>query len=90
MVQFLRLIFRTCNVIKELKNIEATTTELSKATALHVLTNDVLHPHGLHQNMSRWVEENIVHLFPHWNFRGREGEIIQVWAWRVAGRISYN
>ncbi len=41
MVQFLRLIFRTCNVIKELKNIEATTTELSKATALMAMREKI-------------------------------------------------
>ena len=31
--------------------------------------------------MTHWLERPIVHLLPHWNFRGREGEIIEVWAY---------
>lgn len=27
-----------------------------------------------------WTDEPVLHLFPHWNWPGREGEIIDVWA----------
>ena len=27
-----------------------------------------------------WGKEPVLHLFPHWNFAGREGELISVWA----------
>lgn len=36
---------------------------------------------AFYQNKSHWSESPNVHLLPHWNFRGREGEIIQVWAY---------
>lgn len=28
-----------------------------------------------------WTDEPIVHLFPHWNWAGKEGEIIDVWVY---------
>ena len=36
---------------------------------------------AFYQNKSHWTEEPIVHLMPHWNFTGREGEPINVWAY---------
>jgi beta-galactosidase len=33
------------------------------------------------QNLSHWTEQPMVHLLPHWNHPGREGEIIPVWAY---------
>jgi len=37
---------------------------------------------AFYQNQSHWIEDRpIVHLLPHWNFKGREGEIIKVWAY---------
>ncbi len=33
------------------------------------------------QNISHWTEKPMVHLLPHWNFRGREGEDIRVSAY---------
>ena len=34
-----------------------------------------------YQNRSHWLREPMVYLFPHWNHRGLEGEIIDVWAY---------
>jgi beta-galactosidase len=28
-----------------------------------------------------WGKDPVLHLFPHWNFEGREGEVIPVWAY---------
>ena len=37
---------------------------------------------AFYQNQSHWIEDRpIVHLLPHWNFAGLEGEIIKVWAY---------
>lgn len=37
---------------------------------------------AFYQNQSHWIENKpIVHLLPHWNFRGREGEKIRVSAY---------
>ena len=37
---------------------------------------------AFYQNQSHWIEDRpIVHLLPHWNFRGREGEKIRVVAY---------
>lgn len=36
---------------------------------------------AFYQDKSHWAEEPLVHLLPHWNFRGREGEPIKVWAY---------
>lgn len=33
------------------------------------------------QNQSLWTDQPMVHLLPHWNFQGREGELISVWAY---------
>ncbi len=34
-----------------------------------------------YQNMSHWTGAPMIHLLPHWNLPGREGEEIQVWAY---------
>lgn len=36
---------------------------------------------SFYQNQSHWIDKPMVHLLPHWNFRGREGEIIRVAAY---------
>ncbi len=36
---------------------------------------------AFYQNQSHWSEKPMVHLLPHWNLRGREGEPIPVWAY---------
>ena len=36
---------------------------------------------AFYQNKSHWVDEPMVHLMPHWNFEGREGENIRVVAY---------
>lgn len=36
---------------------------------------------AFYQNMSHWTDEPMVHLLPHWNFEGREGENIKVSAY---------
>ena len=36
---------------------------------------------AFYQNQSFWTREPMVHLLPHWNFEGREGEPIAVWAY---------
>lgn len=37
---------------------------------------------AFYQNQTHWIEDRpLVHLLPHWNFEGREGEIINVWAY---------
>lgn len=33
------------------------------------------------QNQSFWLDEPMIHLLPHWNFEGREGELIRVSAY---------
>ena len=34
-----------------------------------------------YENQSHWTEKPMVHLLPHWNLAGREGEEIAVWAY---------
>ncbi len=36
---------------------------------------------AFYQNKSHWTDEPMVHLLPHWNFEGREGEPIKVFAY---------
>lgn len=37
---------------------------------------------AFYQNQTHWIEDRpLVHLLPHWNFEGREGEIIRVFAY---------
>lgn len=30
---------------------------------------------------SWWTNENVLHIFPHWNLKGHEGEMVEVWAY---------
>jgi len=34
-----------------------------------------------YQNMAHWTDDPMVHILPHWNHPGREGEIIPVWVY---------
>ena len=36
---------------------------------------------AFYQNQSHWSDKPMVHLMPHWNFKGREGELIRVSAY---------
>ena len=36
---------------------------------------------AFYQNQSFWTEKPMVHLLPHWNFKGHENEIIKVFAY---------
>ncbi len=36
---------------------------------------------AFYQNKSHWTDTPMVHLLPHWNFKGREGEKIKVFAY---------
>lgn len=36
---------------------------------------------AFYQNQSHWTDKPMIHLLPHWNFKGREGEIIKVVAY---------
>ena len=36
---------------------------------------------AFYQNQSHWSEASMIHLLPHWNYRGREGEEIRVVAY---------
>ena len=36
---------------------------------------------AFYQNKSHWTDEPMVHILPHWNHGGHEGEIIDVWAY---------
>ena len=36
---------------------------------------------AFYQNQSHWLESPMIHAIPHWNLQGREGEIIDVWAY---------
>ncbi|MBR3715677.1 MAG: DUF4982 domain-containing protein [Clostridia bacterium] len=41
------------------------------------------------QNKSLWTTEPMVHLFPHWNFCGREGELIRVSAYTNCDSVEF-
>lgn len=36
---------------------------------------------AFYQHQSQWLDTPMIHVFPHWCFRGREGEEIAVWAY---------
>ena len=36
---------------------------------------------AFYQNQSHWLDTPMIHLLPHWNHAGREGELIDVWAY---------
>ena len=37
---------------------------------------------------SWWTDEPVLHLLPHWNLRGHEGESIEVWAYTNCDRVE--
>ncbi len=37
---------------------------------------------------SWWTNENVLHIFPHWNWKGREGQDIQVWAYSNSDEVE--
>ncbi|HDQ45466.1 MAG TPA: glycoside hydrolase family 2 protein, partial [bacterium] len=37
---------------------------------------------------SAWKEEPVLHIFPHWNFRGEEGRPIEVWAYSNCDEVE--
>jgi beta-galactosidase len=37
---------------------------------------------------SRWGDKPVVHILPHWNWQGREGEIIPVWCYSNADSVE--
>ena len=43
---------------------------------------------AFYQNQSHWLEQPMVHLLPHWNFTGREGEPIEVWAYTNCEKVE--
>lgn len=43
---------------------------------------------AFYQNQSHWLEAPMVHLLPHWNFAGREGEPIEVWAYTNCEKVE--
>jgi len=38
--------------------------------------------------VSQWQEEPLVHIFPHWNWQGQEGKIVNVWAYSNCEQIE--
>ena len=43
---------------------------------------------AFYQNQSHWTAQPMVHLLPHWNFRGMEGEPITVFAYTNTSRLE--
>ncbi len=41
-----------------------------------------------YQNQSHWTEEPMVHILPHWNHPGREGEVLPVWVYSNADELE--
>ena len=41
-----------------------------------------------YQNISHWTDEPMVHLLPHWNFKGHENEIIKVFAYSNVSELE--
>ena len=35
-----------------------------------------------------WTEEPVLHIFPHWNLRGHEGETVEVWAYSNCDEVE--
>ncbi len=42
---------------------------------------------AFYQNQSHWSDKKMIHLLPHWNFKGREGEIIRVGAYTNCEKV---
>jgi beta-galactosidase len=45
---------------------------------------------AFYQNKSHWSDEPVVHVIPHWNLSGREGETIRVWVYTNCDEIALN
>lgn len=43
---------------------------------------------AFYQNKSHWSDEPMVHLLPHWNHAGLEGEVIPVWAYTNMPKVE--
>lgn len=43
---------------------------------------------GFYYLKSWWGEEPVLHLFPHWDWPGREGQAIEVWAFSNANEVE--
>ena len=43
---------------------------------------------AFYQNKSLWTDEPMIHLVPHWNHRGLEGRVINVWAYTNCGEVE--
>lgn len=43
---------------------------------------------AFYQNMSHWTDEPMVHLLPHWNFEGLEGEHIRIFAYTNTSKLE--
>lgn len=56
---------------------------LSGAIDLYLQKKD-----AFYQNKSHWSSEPMVHLLPHWNHKGLEGEIIKVWAYTNCDEVE--
>lgn len=38
--------------------------------------------------VSQWTDEPMIHIFPHWNWAGREGQIIDVWGYSNCDEVE--
>lgn len=44
---------------------------------------------AFYQNQTHWIEDRpLVHLLPHWNFKGMEGETVSVWAYTNCSELE--
>lgn len=43
---------------------------------------------AFYQNKSHWTDEPMVHILPHWNHRGLEGEPIKVWVYTNCDEVE--
>ncbi len=43
---------------------------------------------AFYQNQSLWSEKPMVHILPHWNHNGREGEVIPVWTYTNCEQVE--
>ncbi len=43
---------------------------------------------AFYQNKSHWCDEPLVHIYPHWNLFGREGESVAVWVYTNCDKIA--
>ena len=44
---------------------------------------------AFYQNQSFWIKDRpVLHILPHWNFEGMEGEIINVWAYTNCNEVE--